>query len=178
MLTVLTGGARSGKSSLAVRRAASTGQPVVFVATCPQIEGDNDLAERIANHRQERPEHWSTVEAEVELAAELGRLDSDTTVVIDCLTLWINNLMMADFSDTEVDQASTDALAIAAARPGQTIVVTNEVGLGIVPADALSRRYRDLLGRVNQAWIGAANNALFMVAGQAIPLSDPDRLLP
>ena len=177
MLIVLTGGARSGKSSLALNLAERTGLPVTFVATCPRIEGDTELDQRIRVHRAERPAEWTTVEAELDLVGALEPVDDTATVVIDCLTLWVSNLLHRGDDTTAIDEASREVLAAIADRAGKTIAVTNEVGLGIVPADPLSRAYRDALGRMNQAWVAAADRALFLVAGKAIALHDPDEQL-
>jgi adenosyl cobinamide kinase/adenosyl cobinamide phosphate guanylyltransferase len=177
VLTVLTGGARSGKSSLALELARRSGRPVVFVATCPRIEGDDELERRIGDHRAERPPDWTTVEVEHDLASALRGIDDGATVVVDCLTLWVGNLLVRGDAESAIDAASGQALAAVAARVGETIVVTNEVGFGIVPADRLSRTYRDALGRVNQAWVAAADRALLLVAGRALALHHPDDLL-
>lgn len=177
MLIVLTGGARSGKSSLALDLAERTGRSVTFIATCPRIEGDAELDQRILVHRAERPAEWTTVEAEHDLVAALQPVDDNATVVIDCLTLWVSNLLHRGDDTAAIDEACRQILAVIANRPGQTIAVTNEVGLGIVPADPLSRAYRDALGRINQAWVAAADRALFLVAGKAIALHDPDEQL-
>lgn len=177
MLTVLTGGARSGKSTLALELADRAGGPVVFVATCPRIDGDVDLEARIENHRAERPSHWSTIEVEHELGSTIASIDPAATVVIDCLTLWVSNLLFRGDDQAAIERASRRAIDAVAERAGATLVVTNEVGLGIVPADQLSRTYRDALGRVNQAWIGAADRALLLVAGRAVALHDPGDLL-
>lgn len=156
-LVVYVGGARSGKSRLAAERASSPGTPVVFVATGEA--GDDEMAERIARHRAERPSDWQTVEEPLELARVLHEAPADATVVVDCLSLWVAN-------------GGGDAAAIeaAAARTALTIAVTNEVGLGIVPANALAREYRDELGRVNAAWVAAADEAYFVVAGMTLRL--------
>lgn len=179
MLTVLLGGARSGKSTTALRLACTAENEaaggVSFVATSPHIEGDDDLAARIARHRDERPPTWSTVEAEIDLAGAVDAIPDSEVVVVDCLTVWVGNLLHHGHDDAEVLAASDRALAVVAGRPADTIVVTNEVGSGIVPADAASRRYRDLLGRVNQAWVAASDRALLLVAGRALDLHDlPD----
>ena len=177
MLTVLTGGARSGKSTLALERARALGGPVTFIATCPRIEGDAELADRIDTHRAERPPNWNTIEAEHDLAAALAVAAPEEVVVVDCLTLWVSNLLIRGDDSQAVEQASRAALDRVRDRRGPTLVVTNEVGLGIVPADQLSRTYRDALGRVNQAWVAAADRALFLVAGKAIALHSPHELL-
>lgn len=171
MLTVLLGGARSGKSTAALRLANRATGPVCFIATSPRIDGDDDLNARIDAHRDERPDGWRTIEAELDVAGAL-REAGDAFVVIDCLTVWLGNLMHHGRTDDEVADASVAALRVAAARDADTVVVTNEVGMGIVPVDAMTRRYRDLLGRVNQQWVEASDDALLLVAGRALPLTD------
>lgn len=150
---------------------------MVFIATCPRIDGDAELAERIGAHRAERPPQWTTVEVEHDLAPAIAGAGDAATVIVDCLTLWVANLLFRGDTADEIDRASTAALAAAGARRGETLVVTNEVGLGIVPADARTRAYRDVLGRVNQGWVAAADRALLLVAGLALPLQDPGELL-
>jgi len=176
MLTFLVGGARSGKSALAERLAHRSEHPVVYVATAPRIAGDDDLDERIRRHRADRPADWTTIEEELDLAAAIDAA-GDALVVVDCLTVWVGNLVHHGRDDADVLDASERALA-AALRRVDAVVVANEVGFGIVPGDGLSRRYRDLLGRVNQQWAAAADRALLLVAGRALRLRDPDELLP
>lgn len=171
MLTVLLGGARSGKSSRAEEMALASSGPVAFVATSPLIDGDDDLAARIARHRADRPAHWTTIEEELDLAGAIER-GGDAFVVVDCLTTWVGNLQHRGAGEAEVLSACDAALEIVGSRRNATIAVTNEVGLGIVPATELARTYRDLLGRVNQRWVAAADHALFLVAGRAMPLYD------
>ncbi|HYN18291.1 MAG TPA: bifunctional adenosylcobinamide kinase/adenosylcobinamide-phosphate guanylyltransferase [Actinomycetes bacterium] len=170
-LTLLLGGARSGKSALAVRLAAAWDGPVAVVVTGQA--GDAEMAERIRRHRAGRPAGWRTVEEPLDLEAAIARAPEDALVLLDCLTLWVSNLMEQGLTDEQVGQRARSAAAIAAARAAPTVVVSNEVGAGIVPADALSRRYRDLLGQVNAAWAAAADQALLLVAGRAVPLLDP-----
>jgi adenosyl cobinamide kinase/adenosyl cobinamide phosphate guanylyltransferase len=169
MLTVLLGGARSGKSTAAMRLAGRAGGAVCFIATSPHIDGDDDLDARIAAHRAERPTHWTTVEAEIELAAAV-RAAGESLVIVDCLTVWLGNLVHHGYDDDAIAAASDDALRAVLDRQAESIVVTNEVGLGIVPADAMSRRYRDLLGRINQQWVAAGDHAHLLIAGRALPL--------
>ena len=170
MLTLLLGGARSGKSALAVEMGRRHGGPVTVVATSPPIDGD--LAARIARHRRERP-GWPTVEEPHELAAALAGLDPDALVIVDCLTVWVSNLMLRGDTDAEVEARSADSADLAAGRPGPTVVVSNEVGLSVHPETALGLRYRDLLGRVNQQWAAVADRSLFLVTGRAVMLADP-----
>jgi len=157
-LVVYVGGARSGKSRLAVERASAEGAPVVFVATGEA--GDEEMAARIARHRAERPRSWQTVEETLVLTAALCSAPPDAPVVVDCLSLWVAN-----------GGGDAEAVEAAAAREALTIAVTNEVGLGIVPVNALARAYRDELGRVNAAWVAAADEAYFVVAGRSLPLT-------
>jgi adenosylcobinamide kinase / adenosylcobinamide-phosphate guanylyltransferase len=170
-LTLLLGGARSGKSALAARLAGRWDGPVTVVVTG---EGrDPEMAERIRRHRAERPGHWRTVEAPRELEAALAETPAEAFVVLDCLTLWVSNLVEQGLTDSQVERRARSAAALAAARAAPAVAVSNEVGAGIVPADALSRRYRDLLGQVNAVWAAAADQALLLVAGRAVPLADP-----
>ena len=159
-LTLLIGGARSGKSSLAVRLASETRAPVVFVATAEAR--DTEMAERIARHRAERPDAWQTVEEPVELHAAIESAPSDACVVVDCLSLWVANIL---------EEGGDPDLRVPT-RSGPTIAVSNEVGLGVVPATPLGRMYRDVLGGVNAAWAAAADDAYFVVAGKALRLAD------
>lgn len=172
-LTLLIGGARSGKSSLAVgigHRHHAAGSPVTFIATAPVI--DDDMAERIDRHRNERPTSWSTIEEEIDLEGALSSV-TDGLVLIDCLTLWTSNLMWRDHGDDEIRELATATAQAASSRPAPTVAITNEVGLGIHPETDLGRRYRDVLGWVNQAWAAVADPALLLVAGRALPLTDP-----
>jgi adenosylcobinamide kinase / adenosylcobinamide-phosphate guanylyltransferase len=170
-LTLLLGGARSGKSALAARLAGRWDGPVTVVVTGQAR--DAEMAERIRRHRAGRPGHWRTVEAPREPEAALAAAPADTFVVLDCLTLWVANLTEQGLDDGRVEAMARSAAATAAARAAPTVAVSNEVGAGIVPADALSRRYRDLLGQVNAIWAAASDQALLLVAGRAVPLLDP-----
>jgi adenosylcobinamide kinase/adenosylcobinamide-phosphate guanylyltransferase len=172
---LLTGGARSGKSRLAVELATASGRSVVFVATAEP--GDADMADRIGRHRAERPAEWATVEEPIDLARALDRVGSDEFVVVDCLTLWIANLVFADRSDDEIATAAAAVASVLVARDAPSVVVTNEVGLGIHPDTDLGRRYRDLLGGVNRAVAADAWRSLLVVAGRAVRLDSPHQLL-
>jgi adenosylcobinamide kinase / adenosylcobinamide-phosphate guanylyltransferase len=175
MLVVVLGGARSGKSALAVRWASAAGQPVTFVATAEA--GDAEMARRIAHHRAERPPSWATEESPLDLSGPLQRVTAPATVVIDCLTLWVANVTAAGWDEETVVKAAAQTAAAAARRPGLVLAVSNEVGSGIVPASASVRRYRDLLGRVNAVFAGAAHHAYLVVAGLVLPLGPaPDRV--
>lgn len=172
MFTLLLGGARSGKSALAVELGRRHDGPVTFVATCPPFDGD--LGARIARHRAERP-GWPTVEEPLDVVGALERA-AGSFVILDCLTLWVNNLLHRGDDDAAVEAAAASA-ADAARAHGDLVVITNEVGLGVHPETDLGRRYRDLLGRVNQTWAAAADTSLLLVAGRALRLDDPWSLL-
>jgi adenosylcobinamide kinase/adenosylcobinamide-phosphate guanylyltransferase len=167
-LTFLVGGARSGKSSLAVRLAAESGRAVVFVATSEAR--DDEMEARIERHRGERPPEWSTVEAPLDLAGALAAAPQEACVVLDCLTFWTSNALEAGWSDEAVAEAAAQVAGLAAARTAATVVVSNEVGLGVVPDTPLGRRYRDVHGRVNAIFAGAAERACLVVAGRALEL--------
>ena len=172
-LTVLTGGARSGKSAAAVAAAEDSGAPVTFIATAEP--GDDEMAERIQRHRARRPSHWTTVEAPHELARAVAEVDPAGTIIVDCLAIWATNRMLREPRPGDADiEAEVAGLAeMLAARPGQALVVTNEVGSGVVPATPLGREFRDLLGMVNQAMVRAADAAYLVVAGRLLPLVEP-----
>ena len=174
-LTLLLGGARSGKSALAERLAARWDGPVTVVVTGEAR--DAEMAERIRRHRAGGRRAGGRSRSRVDLEAALAGAPAGAQVVVDCLTLWVANLLEQGLTDEQVGRRARAAAAAAAARAAPTVVVSNEVGAGIVPADALSRRYRDLLGQVNAAWAAAADHALLLVAGRAVPLSDPLALL-
>lgn len=170
-LTVLVGGARSGKSTLAASLATTTGAAVCYIATAEAR--DEEMTARIEMHRRERPASWSTVEAPVDLVTALNGVDDDAVVIIDCLTLWVSNLIEQELTDEEVVQTAVETAAIATGRSGRTIAITNEVGSGIVPMNPLARRYRDLLGMVNSRWCDHADDAYLVVAGRVLALSKP-----
>lgn len=167
-LTLLLGGARSGKSALALRRARASGAPVVFIATAEAL--DEEMATRIARHRAERDPAWTTVEAPLDPAAALAAAPPRSCVVLDCLSLWVANLIQQGLAEGDVVGRASDAATLAAGRPGTTIAVSNEVGMGVVPEFELGRRYRDVLGRVNAAWADRAEEALLVVANRALTL--------
>jgi adenosylcobinamide kinase / adenosylcobinamide-phosphate guanylyltransferase len=173
-LLFLTGGARSGKSSLALRLAAGQRAPVVFVATGEP--NDPEMAARIERHRGERTSSWRTIEEPLELRGAIEQAGASDCLVVDCLTLWTANALEQYGSDG-VELRAAEAAAAARARVGLTIVVTNEVGSGIVPVNDLARSYRDLLGKVNAIWAEAADDAYLVVAGRTLQLASAETLL-
>ena len=167
-LTFVTGGARSGKSRYALRLAAATGAPVVVIATAEAR--DDEMRERIEAHRRERPAAWRTVEEPLDLVGALRGLPAGEFAIVDCLSLWVSNLLEDEHDGEEIEQLAGEAAALAAARAGGCVAVSNEVGMGIVPMGALSRSYRDLIGRVNAIWAEAADDAVLAVAGRVLRL--------
>ena len=163
---LVLGGARSGKSDLAIRLGAGSGGGVTFIATA--TAGDQEMAERISRHRESRPEIWSTVEAPVHLCEAVAAAPADDFVIVDCLTLWVANLLEGGRTAEEVRGLAEEVARAMAGRHG--VVVSNEVGLGIVPANELAREFRDVLGGVNAVFADSCERALLMVAGRALEL--------
>lgn len=169
-VVLFTGGARSGKSRCAERYAARLSEQVMYVATA--TAGDDEMRERISRHRARRPPTWSTREAPVNVAAALADLTPGSVVLLDCLSLLVSNLLLANESDPEpaIDRELDDLLAMVAQRDLTLIAVTNEVGMGIVPAYPLGRQYRDLLGLANQRVAAAAAEVYLVVGGVPVEL--------
>ncbi len=180
-IILVTGGSRSGKSAYALRLAESRPGPWTFVATCPAI--DEEMARKIEVHRQERDARaWTTIEEEIDLAGAIARAGAAGVILIDCLTLWINNLMYRasmlgrEVTEQEVAGLTDGVVRAALSVPGTVIFVTNEVGLGIVPPDASTRLYRNLVGRCGQAIAAASDAAVMVVCGMPITLKgDPEK---
>jgi adenosylcobinamide kinase/adenosylcobinamide-phosphate guanylyltransferase len=162
--TFVLGGARSGKSRYAESLVTAQPQPWVYIATAQAR--DDEMAARIAEHRARRDAGWQTIEAPHELHEALKAAPQDAAVLVDCLTLWLSNLMHGAF---DIEKMTTRADQALAARRGLTVLVSNEVGLGIVPDNALARDFRDAQGVLNQRVAGAANRVVLMVAG--LPLT-------
>lgn len=167
-LTLLLGGARSGKSSLALRQAEAADAPVVFIATAEGL--DAEMEARIARHRAERDPAWTTIEAPLEPERALADAPAQACVLLDCLSFWVANLLQSGLDEEEIVGRGAAAAALASRREGATIAVSNEVGMGVVPEYELGRSYRDLLGRVNAAWAERAEEALLVVAGRTLRL--------
>jgi adenosylcobinamide kinase/adenosylcobinamide-phosphate guanylyltransferase len=165
-LTMLLGGARSGKSALAVRLMREAPGDVAMIVTAEG--GDDEMIERILRHRSTRPEEWLVVEEPIEISTAIGDVNEEAGLIIDCLTLWVSNLLGLGLEDREILERARGASEMARDRAGQTIVVSNEVGSGIVPDNALARHYRDLLGSVNSIWAGASDAVFLTVAGGVV----------
>ena len=138
---------------------------------------DDEMTERIAAHRRTRPSSWTTIEEPLDLDAAFTIAAAEDLVILDCLTLWTANLLEQGADDEEVVARTERAAVIAAAWPAPVIVISNEVGSGIVPMNQLARSYRDLLGIVNSRWVAHADASYLTVAGQLVRLTDPAALL-
>ena len=175
-LILITGGARSGKSALA-ERLAMRGERVLFVATAEAL--DDDMARRIAAHRGSRPAEWDTLEEPRSLPEAIRRkaVGADSaydTIIVDCLTIWVSNLLLLHEGNADAEarivEAAGKLLDVRASSDASWIVVTNEVGLGVVPSSSLGRAYRDALGRVNSLVASRADKVYLMAAGLALDL--------
>jgi adenosyl cobinamide kinase/adenosyl cobinamide phosphate guanylyltransferase len=153
------GGARSGKSRHAEALVEAEPGPWAYIATAQAW--DDEMRERIAEHRARRSPQWTTIEAPLDLASALQEA-GHRPVLVDCLTLWVTNLLLGDH---DIDAASGALLAALVQRPATTVLVSNETGLGIVPDNALARRFRDAAGILNQRVAGASGSVVFLVAG-------------
>lgn len=180
-IIMVTGGSRSGKSSYAQNRAEEIGGPLLYVATCPAI--DAEMEERIRRHRKTRTaKGWETVEESIDIASAVRKNGEGKTVLVDCLTLWINNLM---YEAKKRKEAFTEESIVVHCRnlilscekiSGTVIFVANEVGMGIVPDNEIARRYRDIAGRCNQEIAKAAKEVVLLVSGIPVVLKDgPDK---
>ena len=163
----ITGGCRSGKSRYALDYANRHFSKKLFLATAEAL--DEEMAQRIENHKKVRGPEWQTIEEPVEIVNKIKKYGGDGKVIlIDCLTLWLYNLLMKWGDDSRIIDETDKLIDVIKQNPSSFILVTNEVGLGIVPADPLSRRYRDLIGTMNQRIAAALDTVIFMVSG--VPL--------
>jgi adenosylcobinamide kinase/adenosylcobinamide-phosphate guanylyltransferase len=163
---LVLGGARSGKSRFAQARAETSADDLVYIATAQAL--DAEMAERIAHHRQDRGPRWRTVEEPVDLPDAIDRHGGPGTVIlVDCLTLWLSNLMLAGH---DLDMAGQRLVRAMVQTAGPVILVANEVGLGIVPDNALARRFGDAAGRLNQLVAASADEVVFIAAGLPLRL--------
>jgi adenosylcobinamide kinase/adenosylcobinamide-phosphate guanylyltransferase len=163
-VVLLVGGARSGKSRLAQTRAEALPGKLVYLATGQP--SDAEMTERIARHQLDRGPRWRTVEAPIDLPDTITReSDGDSVLLVDCLTLWLSNLMLGDH---DISAATAHLLRALAEQTGTVLLVSNEVGMGIVPDNPLARRFRDAAGRLNQQVAAVADEVLLVAAGLAV----------
>ncbi len=171
-IILITGGARSGKSDYAEQRARELGPRRLYLATAEAQ--DEEMRQRIKEHKRRRGNEWVTIEEPIELAeALLAQLDQTDCALVDCLTLWISNLLLR--YDTKYAQEKvTQFVETTRQLDFNVVLVTNEVGWGIVPVNDTARAYRDLLGQVNGAFADVADHAALVVAGRMLSLQQPD----
>lgn len=169
-LILITGGARSGKSDYAQLRAEAIAGEHFFVASCPVV--DSEMDERIRRHKQDRQNgKWETIEEEVDLSGVIDRLPTGSVCLIDCLTLWVNNLMYQsesagkEFAEDEMRLQVKQFLQSAQSFTGTLFCVSNEVGMGVVPDNPLARKYRDCVGRCNRLIAAAADEVILVSCG-------------
>ena len=170
-LIFITGGARSGKSKLALQLAERTGGKVAFIATAQA--GDDEMAERILIHKKSRPKEWTTIEEPIDIPSAISKVADHDVAIIDCLTLLLSNLMLEDKSLDETGRIlgrMEDLVKASRSFKGTVIVVSNEVGMGIVPENELARKFRDLAGRANQIIADAADEVYLCVSGIPVKL--------
>ena len=168
--TLLLGGARSGKSDLAVALGRAWDGEVVIAATA--TADDDDMANRIERHRFDRPPDWGLLEAPRLGADDIAAIEPDALLILDCITMLVANLVFADYAESEIDAHLTMLADTLAARVGPSLVISNEVGLGVHPPTELGRDFRDTLGRANRRLAERADATVLVVAGRALPLDD------
>jgi adenosylcobinamide kinase / adenosylcobinamide-phosphate guanylyltransferase len=166
---LVLGGARSGKSTVACRIAQQSGADVTFIATARPL--DDEMRARIAAHLDDRPASWVTVEVPLELSESVAGVDSTHAIIVDCVTVWISNLIVErGLSHDEVLDRVDDLIQACLRRDAPTVVVSNEVGMGVVPDTELGRSFRDLQGFVNSRLAASAERAGLVVAGRILDL--------
>jgi adenosylcobinamide kinase/adenosylcobinamide-phosphate guanylyltransferase len=172
MKTLILGGARSGKSAYAEKQAEFSGFPVTYIATA-QV-WDEEMATRVRRHQERRPGHWCLVEEPFHLAEALrARAASGHCVIVDCMTLWLAQWICPECkapADGNWESERAAVLELIPTLPGKIILVSNEVGMGIVPLGEINRRFQDEQGRLNQALAAACDNAVFIAAGLPLTL--------
>jgi adenosylcobinamide kinase/adenosylcobinamide-phosphate guanylyltransferase len=162
--TLFLGGARSGKSRIAQAAAEASAGSLVYIATAQA--GDDEMADRIAHHRADRGPRWRTIECPLAIGDAI-RDAGDAAILVDCLTLWLTNLMLGGH---DIEAATSDLLAASEACKATLLLVSNEVGLGLVPQTPLGRAFRDAAGRLNQSVAAAADHVRFVAAGLSMTL--------
>ena len=165
MSILVTGGARSGKSRYAEQRTRELGSAPVYIATAEAF--DAEMADRIGQHQQRRGPEWQTINAPLDLSQALKEADGRGPCLVDCLTIWLNNLM---FHERDIAAATQALISVIHKRVDPVILVTNEVGSGIVPENALARRFRDEAGRMNQTMAEAVDEVYVSISGMSLKL--------
>jgi len=167
MIELVLGGARSGKSHYAEQQATKSGKEVIYIATAEA--GDAEMTDRIKQHQQDRPQQWQTVEEPIQLAKIIEQYDQqDTCLLVDCLTLWLSNILFDKVGELQQNVFDTETKALFAVLSkfsGQLILVTNEVGLGVIAMDKMTRRFVDEAGRLHQQIAGLSDRVVLITAG-------------
>jgi adenosylcobinamide kinase / adenosylcobinamide-phosphate guanylyltransferase len=162
-VSLIVGGVRSGKSSLAVEKAEKSGKEVVFVATC--AAHDDEMKRRIELHKQSRPKNWEVIEEEINLGTVFNNIKKDSVVIVDCLGLWISNLLLKDYNENQIKEEIEKMVNCLAEINYEILFVSNEVGMGVVPDSYLGRVFRDYLGLLNQKIAKIADEVIVMHVG-------------
>lgn len=167
------GGCRSGKSSHALQTAEKMpGNRKIYIATC--VPQDAEMKQRVAKHQQERSQNWVTIEEPLYLAKTILQNSPHADVMlVDCLTLWVSNLLMETDDERQIEEVIAELIAALEKASGSIVLVSNEIGTGIVPENKLARRYRDMIGLVNQAVAKSAGKVIWMVAGIPVVVKPP-----
>jgi adenosylcobinamide kinase/adenosylcobinamide-phosphate guanylyltransferase len=166
-LILITGGCRSGKSRYALDYANQHFSKKMYLATCQAL--DEEMVRRVEEHKKLRGPEWLTIEEPIEIADQMKRYGNGVEVILlDCLTLWLSNLLLKGDNDSKIMEETDRLIQTLRERRTSVIIVSNEVGMGIVPVDPLSRRFRDLSGMANQRIAGEADEVIFMVSGMSL----------
>jgi adenosyl cobinamide kinase/adenosyl cobinamide phosphate guanylyltransferase len=173
-VTLLIGGARSGKSGLALEIARRWQKAVTFIATAEAR--DEEMTKRIAQHQAERDPAWTTLEAPIEVAEAISNTPEENLIIVDCLTLWVSNLFDRGI-EGEAEARAHEASTALGGRPSPSLVITNEVGSGIVPDNPAARAYRDLLGSINSIFAADSREVLLVAAGRVSPMKKPEEVI-
>lgn len=172
--SLLVGGARSGKSDLAVKLGQAWTGEVIVAATAEA--SDDDMGRRIERHKDDRPESWGLIEAPHLSAHDVVGVEPGALLIVDCITMLVNNLLFAEKTEQQIHEHGSILSHAFVSRADPTIVITNEVGLGVHPETELGRQYRDVLGRFNQQLASRAETTAFVAAGKVMPLETLDLL--
>jgi adenosylcobinamide kinase/adenosylcobinamide-phosphate guanylyltransferase len=167
-LIFITGPVRSGKSNFAVNLAKKSKKKIIFIATCKPV--DTEMKERIKKHQQQRPKEWITIEEEIDLGSVLRKISKDKLIIIDCITLWVSNLFFHNFNEKEILKIVNGLISIIKRKGLSVIIVSNEVGWGIVPNNKIARNFRDIMGIIHQKISESSNEIYLLVSGIPIKL--------
>lgn len=170
----ILGGARSGKSNYAISLAKRLKKKVIFIATCNPL--DEEMKERVKKHRKSRPNTWKTIEEEIDIDLLLQKLNrQNEIIIIDCLTIWISNLQLKYKNEEKIEDKIKSFLKVLEKIKTTLIIVSNEVGSGIVPENKIARNYRDILGNLNQEVAKLSSEVYFLISGVPIKIKRRDR---